>query len=1102
MAHLFPQTSWSAIMPIRAACPQCAAVYNLTENFVGKSVRCKKCETSFTVEDSPSKPSAALAVTEKAAKAQPAAPRLRDAEDPVRPAKSVRKRDAVAPGASDFPIKWLYGGGIGFVLIIVVGVGAFVLFRDKSPNSSSPLVQGGTINLGGGNKDGNKNDFIFPPVNGPGPGNPFNPPPFVPPPPFIPPPFVPPPPPVVPVPQPTVAWTAKPDRGAQPVEIQEKVPVVIPVTGAHLSLYPSAASPFVLVSQRAKGNNNSYEVWDLSSFKKTGEFATGNVQLTEPYALSQDGAFAASRVSTEFKPTVDVWSTANGQRIGRLVIENGPPGSSVLYLVDFAGPGQLVTSKSIKGDFVFQVWDLKTGQPLRSFTVGAHPDRKQIAVSAGGKYAAIFSKKNDRVLIYDLSTGARAGEAMVPKGQKGVNCQGLAFSPDGKTLAAMFAMFPESRLITWDMESGQVKADHTLKQSLQNLADKSFLYKGPPLEWLSDGSGLIAFGQLLIEVEKGAIFFKIPAEGLDGSQRRLFGTSRVARTKGDFRAQALTLDAMPSDQIASALKAAQSGADPAATKLPAAKPADWATARTLPPAGAAGAWKAVADAAPNRKQFVKSVPLQGKSGDLVRILFAAPDIGQAAVLTAAAPSDLVLQKQVRADRYDLVTGKTLGGIDLFAAEAPQGQQFQLDADVSPDGALLAVKEPKDGKRIDVWSLADGKHLAGWIPYEKDGDPVIRWVGFLGTGKVLTLNGAGKLVLWQVPDCRALWVLDGCRSAPAISSGRKYLAAFTGSTIELLDGTGERQGTLTGPALRSVLAAGFSADGTQFAAATQTIDGGTSLARWNAATGAAVDDFTVPANSFDVYHTEMKWCGNSHVMIQNSLVDLNLKWMTFTYNIPGFGRAATGSPDGRHWFAAAARPEVPPVLLGQSFPDDASKLLVQGVAAKTIQPVLSAGMAVSVRVEGATPAGVTEFHKRITESLKTKLQAHGLKIADKGNVELVITYQPERDTGRSMTFKSIGGIPRKPDTVVPIVEVVCEAKLSDANGGKIWERKQTMKTPEPFGIVRYEDIAGTLSKQMWQSCQSWGSSVGIPSSMIRTAAGVESLPKQVILTGDR
>jgi hypothetical protein len=136
-------------------------------------------------------------------------------------------------------------------------------------------------------------------------------------------------------------------------------------------------------------------------------------------------------------------------------------------------------------------------------------------------------------------------------------------------------------------------------------------------------------------------------------------------------------------------------------------------------------------------------------------VFSAPDAGRAAVLTATGEAKS-LRRQVRADRYDLATGQHLGNMDLFTVELPRERPLMLTADASPDGNQLAAVEPRDERRVDVWSLATKQHAAGWEPYEKEADPKVRWVAHLDTAHVLTLNGAGKLVLWSVPECKAVY----------------------------------------------------------------------------------------------------------------------------------------------------------------------------------------------------------------------------------------------------------------------------------------------------------------------------------------------------------
>ena len=61
----------------------------------------------------------------------------------------------------------------------------------------------------------------------------------------------------------------------------------------------------------------------------------------------------------------------------------------------------------------------------------------------------------------------------------------------------------------------------------------------------------------------------------------------------------------------------------------------------------------------------------------------------------------------------------------------------------------------------------------------------RWSGPTSSSpdQVLTVNRAGVLVLWSIPDCKAVYVAEGaCEGAPVLSPARNYLAAYSGGTF--------------------------------------------------------------------------------------------------------------------------------------------------------------------------------------------------------------------------------------------------------------------------------------------------------------------------------
>lgn len=1077
-------------MPIRCRCPGCKTPYELAEQLAGKKVRCKKCQTSFAVpaparakeepplvEEIEEVLDAELAAPEDGVQTSPRTrrpatpPRAGDRRRPDERTDRPRGRrndedDYDRHDGEGTPVGLIVGIVAGVMVLLLIGLGLGLwLFLKPSP-APAPVVAAKDLPVGQAPQ--------------------FQPPQFQPPP-QPKPPLGPPPGPAAPPPV-AVTWKVRPDPLKDaPAEPAGPLPA-IPVGGFQSKvLFPSSPSPFVAVS-RTGPPQETLEVWNLQTSKRVGTVILGNIHNDE--VLSPDGAYLASKPLGP-KATIEVFSVADGRSV-KIDVEDK---IVHLYPSDFAGSGRLLTAKGVLGEVLFQVWDIQTGKAVCQFQVAAHPDAKARTFSPGRKYLAFPHRDGKKVLVYDLTSGEPAGEAVSPADFGFVHYRALAFSPDGKTLAGLAQAGAKAQFITWDVTTGQPTV-HDLDQDPQFQAQNALGYDGLPLEWLPSGTALLAYGQLLLDAQTGKVIWTLPREALDSSPRRVIAGRTLACVKGDNRAKALVLEALPKDRIDTAAQAVREGKDPAATVLPPATPADWSAARNLPPPAGAAPWKAAPDPAPaaKGKLAAQPIPLKGHSSDLQAILFSRPDVAQAAVLTAAAADNVSPRKQVRVDRYDVAGGQLLGGADLFAVEMPKGKPLNLIADLSPDGARLAIAEPRDERRVDVFSLADGKHVAGWLPYEKEADPKVRWVGFLDGGKVLTLGTGGKLVLWSVPECKALWSA-AVRDLVALSPGRKLLAAHNGATYEILDAaSGDRLGQLGGPRVQNVLAAAFRGDGQELVAVVRADDPAQVLVRWDLKTGKDAPAFPVLAGG-----TDLSWAVPGFVLYNGTLIDTELKWPLGRYTLSGTGRLATGSPDGRLWFAVGQGPMVPPVLTAQTLPDQATQTLARQIAARTVRPVLAPGMTVAVQVNVQAPRNADALRQRVFDGLAGRLKMNGLKVAaGAGDLRLVVQMGPERPTGQTMQLKELG---KGFGTInVPIQEVACRAVLTDSRGTPVWEQKQQFRTPDFFGVLRTDDPVADLDNALWNNCANWA--LPLPAILVRTPQGLEALPRIVPLKGDR
>jgi WD40 repeat protein len=971
-------------------------------------------------------------------------------------------------------------GVIAVAGLLLIGgtIGLMFLFDKKEPppvaagpQGGAPPPQqppvGGNPNPIGGNPipiDGNPN-----PNPGPGPN---------------------PPKPKVEPPQPAVAWSVKagPFAGAVPEVIRTSVPVAGVL---RLVTFPHAPSSFVSVIGK-QGFKEVRDVWDLTAGRKVGTVDLPNG--SGEYALSADGKYIAAKSGFGPNANLEVWSTTDG----RSVVKIPQPGRLAHHGVMFI-TSDLVLAASGDGATVdYEVYEVKTGNRRSAVAKIKDSEPNTIAVSLDGRYLAIPRRSSISLSVYDLTNGAQAGEAVaaLPDEFKFCTPMGAAFSPDGKRLAALFNGGFKYRLAVYDLATGQGTLHPELVHEEGGLLGMS--YEGEPLEWLSDSSCVVAFGQYFLDPSSGKLIWGLPKEGFDNSARRIFGGKMFAMMKGNFQDRKLLVDALPRDKIDTAFAAVRSGKDPAASTLPAAVAADLSKVRALPPPAGAAAWTAAPDPAPapRGRLGAQPMPVAGKGEEVQRILFTGADVGQAVLLRAAGDATST-RRQLHADRYDLAGGKALGSTELFTFQAPKNRALNLLAAVTLDGTRLLVREPRDERRVDVWSLADGKHVAGWLPAEKEGDPRVQWAAFVDPGRVLVQSAAGKLTLWTVPDCQAVWSMDNVRFGVALSPTRKYLAAHTGATYELFDpASGERKGQFEAGDVLAVDRAAFRADGKALAAAVRT-DHGNHLRRWDLQTGKALEGSVPGWGAMN----DMLWCGNDHVLAGGILFDFKAGMLLVTYMLPGTGRIAADSPDGRTWYVFGRRPEDPLVLTAQTLPDAKAKKLTADMAGGAATVLLAPGKRVALQLEGGAGAdpGVLQ---RATTTAKTMLQTRGLQVAEGGaDVRLVVHLGPARNTGRVNEYQSIG-VGGRGNVKVPVMEVPLRAILSDSKGTQLWSHENKMETPDPFGIIRTDDLPKYLSDMLWNNCANWPGSLPLPSVLVRVGGKVESLPQGVTLTGDR
>ena len=274
--------------------------------------------------------------------------------------------------------------------------------------------------------------------------------------------------------------------------------------------------------------------------------------------------------------------------------------------------------------------------------------------------------------------------------------------------------------------------------------------------------------------------------------------------------------------------------------------ADLASARVVASPAGSAAWVPVSapdTAAKPAAGTSRPIPLSVPAGDVLTILVSGPDASQALVVSSPGgrlsdQKDKQSTQTRRVDRIDLAGGRVLGGFEIPSVSTPVA--------FSPGASHFLLTHSGSSDRVDVHNAADGKHVAGWRPYEKEsGDNrKVAWADFLDSKRVLTVNPAGTLILWTVPGCKAIYVArQALVGVPILGPDRKVLAALRGGVLRLLDpATGEPRGDATSTGhddARGLKAAAFAPDGQELAA---VLDG--TIVRWDLKTGQVVGESPV------------------------------------------------------------------------------------------------------------------------------------------------------------------------------------------------------------------------------------------------------------------
>ena len=544
----------------------------------------------------------------------------------------------------------------------------------------------------------------------------------------------------------------------------------------------------------------------------------------------------------------------------------------------FGGPHEFLSVEDTFDSLVIRVWNINSGEQTREVSIvtdrNRRPVRGSLAITPGGRYASLV--EGDRLSVYDLTSGACAGQTPLPGTPN--SCSAVAFSPDGAELAALLSFTSRTRLLICDFSTGSLTLDHEAGDATP------FHFSGGDLQWLPDKTALLYRGSVLLDRETGLEVWTFPEDRFNA--RRMLSLKRMLAVLDGRGGRTLTYIDLPEKDLQKAQETIRGGGQAVDSVLPKLVRANVLSARAMTLPNGYVNWAAAPDPAGSAEiDRDRDLLVAAEDESLKTAIFAGPASGKLAVhKTASRPTGSGRSSQQVAfiQRYDLKSGQK-------GKDVPLPQVYDM-LDVSPSGdyVLVGFNQRSSGyDRLDVIRFAPLEHIAGWRPYEgeqqaegrsSDDRRFVSRAVMLDDTHVLTVNRAGKLMLWQLPDCQAVYSFADFGTPVAISPQRKYMVGVHHQEIRIFEtASGECRGDLktplTGVQLRR---AAFRADGSELAA---VVGAGKdqSLAIWNLETGDLTAEFPLPSSVLPWSVNDggsLEWRGGRHLMLdQHYLIDV-------------------------------------------------------------------------------------------------------------------------------------------------------------------------------------------------------------------------------------
>jgi WD40 repeat protein len=217
------------------------------------------------------------------------------------------------------------------------------------------------------------------------------------------------------------------------------------------------------------GEDDTVRVWEAETGRELAVLE-GHTDDVSEVAISPDGHLAAS---SSHDNTIRLWRLPNGEEHKTI-----PVNSVWVRCVAFSPDGATLAYGASTGTHTVNLFDLASGRE-RLLLKGHEANVLDLAFSADGTRLA--SAASDRsVRVWSLTGGIVPADFAAGEG---VQVLGVAFSPDGRTLATG-STAPDSKVRVYDFPSGRLR--HTFTGHAGHVASLGFAADGRTL-FSSDG---------------------------------------------------------------------------------------------------------------------------------------------------------------------------------------------------------------------------------------------------------------------------------------------------------------------------------------------------------------------------------------------------------------------------------------------------------------------------------------------------------------------------------------------------------------------------------------------------------------------------------------